>query len=93
MVKIFVGNLSFDVDEHDLAELFAEFGEVERASIARHERSRHPRGFGFVEMPDPEEAAMAIDTLNGREVLGRVLTVNESQPPQGNRPRRKRRRH
>ena len=93
MVKIFVGNLSFDIDEHDLAELFAEFGEVERASLARHERSRHPRGFGFVEMPDPDEAAEAIEMLSGKEVMGRSLTVNESQPPQNDRPHSKRKRH
>jgi len=93
MVKIFVGNLSFDMDEHDLQEMFSEFGEVERASIARHERSRHPRGFGFVEMPDPGEAAAAIGSLNGKEVQGRSLTVNESQPPQNDRRRGRRRRH
>ena len=92
MVKIFVGNLSFDIDEHDLEEMFAEFGDVERATIARHERSRHPRGFGFVEMPDPDEATQAIETLNGKEVLGRALTVNESQPTQYVRPRGKRKR-
>ena len=92
MVKIFVGNLSFDIDEHDLKEIFAEFGDVERASIARHERSRHPRGFGFVEMPDSDEAAQAVETLNGKEVMGRALTVNESQPPQSGRPRRRKNR-
>lgn len=92
MVKIFVGNMSFDMDEHDLEELFAEYGDVERASIARHERSRNPRGFGFVEMPDADEAAAAIDALHGKDVLGRTLTVNESQPPQGDRSRGKRKR-
>ena len=80
MVKIFVGNLSFDIDEHDLAELFAEFGEVERASIARHERSRHPRGFGFVEMPDRAGAEAAIDGLDGTELKGRTLKVNKAKP-------------
>jgi len=92
VVKIFVGNLSFDIDEHDLEEMFAEFGDVERASLARHERSRHSRGFGFVEMPDSDEAAQAIEALNGKEVMGRALTVNESQPPQSERPRRKKHR-
>ncbi len=92
MVKIFVGNLSFDIDEHDLEALFTEFGEVERATIARHERSRHPRGFGFVEMPDSEEASLAIEALNGKQVQGRALTVNESQPPSTSRQRDRRRR-
>jgi len=91
-VKVFVGNLSFDADEHDLEALFAEHGEVERASLARHPRSRHSRGFGFVEMPDPGEATRAIEALNGREVMGRPLTVNESQALGADRRRAKGRR-
>ena len=93
-MKIFVGNLSFDADEHDLEALFSEFGEVERASLVRHPRSRHSRGFGFVEMPDADEAEHAVRALNGREVMGRPLTVNESRPDGeggGTRARRRRR--
>lgn len=78
-VKIFVGNLSFDADEHDLHQLFSEFGDVEQANLVRHPRSRHSRGFGFVEMPDPDEAGRAVESLNGKEVMGRALTVNESR--------------
>jgi len=78
-MKIFVGNLSFDADEHDLEGLFAAFGHVGKVTLARHPRSRHSRGFGFVEMPDAAEAERAIAALSGREVMGRPLTVNESR--------------
>lgn len=96
MVKIFVGNLSFDADEHDLEMLFSDYGDVDRASLVRHPRSRHSRGFGFVEMPDAVEAERAIAALDGRDVLGRPLTVNESQAPEEgarrNKAKRRRRR-
>ncbi|HHE41778.1 MAG TPA: hypothetical protein ENL12_03945, partial [Dehalococcoidia bacterium] len=62
-MKIFVGNLSFDADEHDLEGLFAAFGHVGKVTLARHPRSRHSRGFGFVEMPDAAEAERAIAAL------------------------------
>ncbi len=82
MVKIFVGNLSFDADEHDLEDLFGEFGAVEEASLVRHPRSRNSRGFAFVEMPDPAEAERAIEALSGSEYMDRPLTVNESREPE-----------
>ncbi len=82
MVKIFVGNLSFDADEHDLEDLFGEFGTVEKASLVRHPRSRNSRGFAFVEMPDEAEAERAIEALGGSEYMDRPLTVNESREPE-----------
>lgn len=80
MTNIFVGNLSYGVTEDTLRSLFAEFGDVERVSLVRDRDTGHPRGFAFVEMTGSAEAARAIEALNGREVDGRTMNVNEARP-------------
>jgi cold-inducible RNA-binding protein len=80
MTNIFVGNLSYQATEDDLQSSFSQFGAVERVSIVRDRESGQSRGFGFVEMPNDEEAGTAIMALNGREVKGRAIKVNEARP-------------
>jgi cold-inducible RNA-binding protein len=78
--KIYVGNLSFQMTEQDLNDLFAEFGTIESAQIITDRDTGRSKGFGFVQMADDEAAEKAIQRLNGREVKGRALTVNEARP-------------
>jgi RNA recognition motif-containing protein len=80
MTNIFVGNLSYQATEDDLQSAFSQFGAVDRVSIVRDRESGQSRGFGFVEMPNAEEASTAIMALNGREVKGRAIKVNEARP-------------
>lgn len=98
--KLYVGNLSFDVTEPDLQELFSEAGTCESVVIITDRFSGRSRGFGFVEMHSTEEAARAIEELNGRELKGRPITVSEAReqssshgarPGGGRRPMRGRR--
>jgi RNA recognition motif-containing protein len=89
-MKLYVGNLSYSVTEDDLQALFSEFGEVESANIIKDQMSGQSKGFGFVEMPDNSEADKAIKALNGKEVKGREIKVNQAKP-RGDRPSRKRR--
>jgi RNA recognition motif-containing protein len=84
-MKLYVGNLSYDTNEAELNELFTPFGEVESARIPTDPGSSRSRGFGFVEMPSAEQGQAAIEALNGREVRGRALVVNEARP-RGDRP-------
>lgn len=79
-MNIYVGNLSFDVSEENLRQAFEAFGQVSAASIVKDKYSGQPRGFGFVEMPDQAEAQAAIQNLNGKELLGRPMNVNEARP-------------
>jgi RNA recognition motif-containing protein len=79
-MNIYVGNLSFDVSEENLQKTFEAFGQVASATIVRDKYSGQPRGFGFVEMPDQNEARTAIANLNGKELLGRQMNVNEARP-------------
>jgi len=79
MMKIYVGNLPFSVTEQELGDTFAEFGEVQSASLVMDRETGRPRGFGFVEMGD-DDARSAIEALNGTELGGRQLTVNEAKP-------------
>jgi len=82
--KIFVGNLSFSTTQEELNSLFAEFGTVDQVEIVRNRDTGQPRGFAFVEMANGGEAEKAIESLNGREVNGRALNVNEARPkPEG----------
>jgi cold-inducible RNA-binding protein len=86
--KIFVGNLSFDTTSADLEALFAEAGTCESVSIVTDRATGRSRGFGFVEMGSAGEAAKAIAALNGRELHGRTLNVNEARERAGgDRPR------
>ena len=78
--KLYVGNLSFRTTSDELRELFSQAGEVESASIIEDRETGRSRGFAFVEMTTPEGAAAAIEQLNGKEVGGRNLTVNEARP-------------
>jgi len=78
-VKIYVGNLSFDVTEDDLRAAFEPFGPVESVSLAKDKATGKPRGFAFVEMPDPASAGSAIAGLNGKELRGRAVTVSEAR--------------
>jgi RNA recognition motif-containing protein len=79
-MNIYVGNLSFDVSEENLQTTFGAFGQVNTATIVKDKYSGQPRGFGFVEMPDQNEARTAIENLNGKELLGRQMSVNEARP-------------
>jgi RNA recognition motif-containing protein len=79
-VNIYVGNLSRELTEEELKEAFEAFGQVESAKIITDRYSGVSRGFGFVEMPTQAEAKAAIAELNGKELKGRTLTVNEARP-------------
>ena len=78
--KLYVGNLSFRTTSEDLREAFSSAGTVESATVIEDRDTGRSRGFGFVEMATPEEAATAIDQFNGKEFGGRNLTVNEAKP-------------
>ena len=80
MKNIFVGNLDFSATEDEVRALFEEFGAVERAAIVKDRDTGRSRGFGFVEMTVNSEADSAISALNGRELNGRPLKVNEALP-------------
>ena len=80
MLNIYVGNLSFNATEDELEQLFAEFGQVAKSAIITDRQTGRSRGFGFVEMSQDEEGRKAIEELNGQQVQGRVLTVNEARP-------------
>jgi RNA recognition motif-containing protein len=80
MKNIFVGNLSFSSTEQDIRRLFEAYGQVDRVNIVTDRDSGQPRGFGFVEMSDNSEGDRAIAALNGHEVGGRALNVNEARP-------------
>ena len=86
-MKIFVGNLSYDTRDAELREAFSRFGDVTEASVVMDRMSDRSRGFGFVEMPNQAEAQAAITGLNGRELQGRPLTVNEARPREDRGPR------
>ena len=79
-MNIFVGNLSFSVTEQTLRSLFEPFGAVERVNVVTDRDTGQPRGFAFVEMANDADAAKAINALNGRDVEGRTLNVNEARP-------------
>ncbi|MFN8547022.1 MAG: RNA-binding protein [Candidatus Eisenbacteria bacterium] len=78
--KLYVGNLTFDMGNADLEELFSSHGQVRSAQIIMDRDTGRSKGFGFVEMSGDAEAQAAINALNGREVKGRALTVNEAKP-------------
>src|SRR6185436_1705694 len=78
--KLYVGNLAFQTTSEELQQLFAGAGTVESASVVEDRMTGRSRGFAFVEMSTKEEAAAAIEQLNGKEVGGRALKVNEAKP-------------
>ena len=89
--NLYVGNLSYSVNDGELEALFAQFGTVSSARVITDRDSGRSKGFGFVEMPNDDEAQKAIEGLNDKENNGRKLTVNEARPrePRGNFGRRR----
>ncbi len=79
-MNIYVGNMSYGVTEEELRLAFEAFGQVESAAIIKDKYSGQSKGFGFVEMPTKAEAQSAIEGLNGTELKGRTLNVNEARP-------------
>ncbi len=86
-MDIYVGNLAYQTNDESLRSAFAAYGEVASARVVSDRMTGRSKGFGFVEMPDRAQAQSAIDALNGKELDGRTLRVNESQP----KPREERR--
>jgi RNA recognition motif-containing protein len=90
-MNLYVGNLSYRLTEDQLREAFEEFGTVSSCTIIKDKMSGQSKGFGFIEMPNDNEARLAIENLNGRDLQGRKLMVNEARPRQeGERERRPR---
>ena len=83
MKNIFVGNLDFGATEDSIRGLFETYGTVERVNLLTDRDTGRPRGFGFVEMTDSAEAGRAIAGLNGHDLGGRAITVNEARPKTG----------
>jgi RNA recognition motif-containing protein len=79
-MNIYVGNLSYTLSESELQDAFAEFGEVSSVKILSDRETGRSRGFGFVEMPNQAEGEAAVAQLNGKDVGGRALRVNEARP-------------
>ncbi len=79
-MRIYLGNLPYDSEEEALEQTFREYGQVESVTIIRDRDTGRSKGFGFVEMPEGGEAQAAIDAMNGKEMGGRTLTVNEARP-------------
>jgi len=80
MTNIFVGNLAYQATENDIRQAFEQYGEVTSVKVITDRETGRSRGFGFVEMPNAEEAKNAITNLEGAEVAGRRVTVNEARP-------------
>jgi len=85
--NIYVGNISWNSTEEDLQDLFSEFGEVTSARIIFDRQTNRSKGFGFVEMADADAASAAIEALNGKEMMGRNIKVNISEPNNNRRSR------
>ena len=85
-MKIYVGHLSPDVTDADLNALFATYGQVESAEVVKDRFTGSVRGFGFVVMPTKQEAIAAITALQGQDLKGQMLEVNEARPPVDRRP-------
>lgn len=79
-MNIYVGNLSYTVTEEDLQKAFEAFGQVASVSIIRDKFSNQSKGFGFVEMPAQEQAQAAVEGMNGKDLKGRAMNVNEARP-------------
>ncbi len=79
-MNIYVGNLSHDATDETIREAFESFGQVASARVIKDKYDGQPRGFGFVEMPGEAQAQAAIRSLNGKELLGKQMTVSEARP-------------
>ncbi len=88
MKRLYVGNLSFEATEDDVRNAFSVFGDVSSVHMVTDRDTGRPRGFGFVEMADSDAAEQAIDGLNGSQLSGRTLTVNEARPRPERQPAR-----
>lgn len=86
-MKIYAGNLSYAMTEDDLRAAFGAFGAINEVTIIMDRFSGRSKGFGFVDMPNAAEAEKAIESLNGKDLKGRVITVNQARPRE-DRPRR-----
>jgi RNA recognition motif-containing protein len=86
-MNIYVGNLSYDTDNAALRAMFEEHGAVDDARVIEDRQTGRSRGFGFVEMPNESEAQAAIEALNGQEMQGRTLTVNQARERESRGPR------
>lgn len=80
-MNIYIRNLSYRLTDQELQDAFAQFGEVSSAKIIRDKMSNRSKGFGFVEMPNDEQAQTAMQQLNGAEIGGRAVQVSEARPP------------
>ena len=87
-MTLYVGNISFSLSEKDLEDVFAEFGPVNSVKIIKDRETGRSKGFGFVEMANPEDGTTAVDAINGREIGGRELKVNEARERDESAPRR-----
>jgi len=90
-MKVYVGNLPFDLEDDKLKEIFASYGEIEEAIVIKNKFNGRSKGFGFVTFKDAESAKKAIAEMNEKEVEGRSLKVNEAKPMDPDRPRPPRR--
>jgi cold-inducible RNA-binding protein len=86
-MRIFVGNLPYGATDADLESAFAQHGEVESATVVTDRETGRSRGFGFVEMPNAADGEKAIRAMNGADMKGRALTVNEARPRESRGPR------
>ena len=86
-MSIYVGNLSYDVTNEDLSEVFKDYGTVKRVQLPTDRETGRPRGFGFVEMSTEEEETKAIEALDGAEWMGRDIKVNKAKPREERSPR------
>ena len=86
-MNIYVGNLSYKATDEDLRAAFAPFGKVDSARVIRDKETNRSRGFGFVEMSNPEEGRKAIEGVNNKEIAGRAVRVNEARPREERPPR------
>ncbi len=84
-MNIYIGNLSRDASEEDLRQAFEAFGQIASINIIKDKFSGEPRGFAFIDMPNNEQAQAAIAGMNGKDLKGRMLTVNEARPRTENR--------
>ncbi|HEX9668637.1 MAG TPA: RNA-binding protein [Thermoanaerobaculia bacterium] len=82
-MNLYVGNLSYRLTEDELRRVFEEFGQVTSCTIIKDKMTGQSKGFGFLEMPEQSEAEAAIKSLNGRDIEGRKLNVNEARPRSG----------
>jgi RNA recognition motif-containing protein len=85
-MKLYIGGLAYDINDEGLEKIFAEFGKVTSAAVIKDRDSGQSKGFGFVEMEDDTAAQNAIKELNGKELSGRSVTVNQARPQEDRRP-------